>query len=600
VSKPLPAHSDPIQVILRPLNLALHEVQIEMQLPASAVKSGVTAQLPVWTPGSYLVRDYARFLDRVRLTDAQGRAHPIAKIGKQRWSIPPSEGPLKLSYRLFCNDLTVRTNHVDTQQAHLVSAASFLGLEGQPDRPIELRFEGWPADWEVASSLPQLNGAFRAKDFDTLVDSPFALGPLRNYTWSEQGTEFELAILGRHNGNEARILEGTKRIVATCGQLFGGFPFPRYVFLLLFSPGTAGGLEHRDSTSLLADSFLFAKPEGYAELFTLIAHEFFHAWNVKRLRAEELGPFDYSKENETAMLWFHEGFTSFMQFGLVLRAGVATWPWVARKLSGIWTDYTSRAGRLEQSLEEASFDAWIRHYKPTEFSLNSTVSYYDKGAAVAWMMDAKLRLASGGERGLDHFFQLLWQRTGDRPLKDADLRKLYQELSGEDPRPFWEAYIQGRAELDARDIARAYGLRFQASAPWEEGPDSLHPVSQERARIYTGLTLSREGTQIQNIHPDSPAARAGLAYGQEILAVDGWRTAKADEVQQRFADGAVGIPVEVLAADRGRVFACTVIPEEHPLRCTWIKPAVAPSPAQRAAFQAWTGQSLPLPSKGRP
>jgi len=596
---PVAVPSLPVKVTVRPLDLALHEIAVEMELPAQAVAEGAIAMLPVWTPGSYLVRDYARFLDRVLLRDAQGHRVPIRKVGKQRWQIPPLAAGGVLSYRLFCNDLTVRTNHVDTRQAHLVGAASFLALEGQLNRPFEVRFEGWPESWEVATPLPLRGDAYLATDFDTLVDSPFALGAFRRLAWTEQGSEFELVIVGQHNGDEARILEGTRAIVATCGRMFGGFPFPRYVFLLIFSPGGAGGLEHRDSTSLLADAFALGKLDGYHDLFTLIAHEFFHAWNVKRLRAEELGPFDYARENATSLLWFHEGFTSFMQFGIVLRAGVVPWAWVARKLGNTWTEYGTRAGRLEQSLEEASFDAWIRHYKPTEFTVNSTVSYYEKGAAVAWMMDAKLRLASAGEAGLEQFFQHLWQHFGDRSLSDGDLRQAFQELSRQDPGPFWRDFIQGCAELDSAEITKAYGLRFERVAPWENGAETKDTLAQQRTRIYTGLSFTRDTSTIQNVVPGSPAARAGLNYGQEILAVGGWRTASADEVQQRFADQELGAAVEVLAADRGRVFRCQVEPAENPLRAIRLLPAVAPTPAQKLAFQAWTGQPLPLPIKGR-
>ena len=593
------AFAPPVKVVVRPLDLALHEIVVEMSLPAQAVREGAVAMLPVWTPGSYLVRDYARFLDRVTLRDAAGHPLSICKLDKQRWQIPPMAEGGVLSYRLFCNDLTVRTNHVDRRQAHLVGAASFLALEGQLERPIEVRFEGWPEGWDVATPLPSRDGAFLARDFDTLVESPFALGGLRRLVWAEQEATFELVVLGEHNGDEARILEGTQRIVETCGRMFGGFPFSRYVFLLLFSPGCAGGLEHRDSTSLLADSFLPGKPDGYAELFTLIAHEFFHAWNVKRLRAEELGPFDYARENATKLLWFHEGFTSFMQYGIVLKAEVATWAWVARKLAGVWTEYTTRAGRLEQSLEEASLDAWIRHYKPTEFTVNSTVSYYEKGAAVAWMMDAKLRLASEGEKGLEQFFQALWQRFGDRSLRDGDLRAVFQDLTGQDPEPFWRDFIQGCSELDPGEITKAYGLRFDRVPAWERGPEPKDATLRGRGRVYTGLTFSRETTTVQNVVPGSPAAKAGLTYGHEVVAVGGWRTACAEDVEQRFCDREVGEPVEVLATDRGRVFTCVLVTEENPQRFVRLQPSLAPSPAQRAAFQAWTGQPLPLPSKGR-
>jgi predicted metalloprotease with PDZ domain len=275
---------------------------------------------------------------------------------------------------------------------------------------------------------------------------------------------------------------------------------------------------------------------------------------------------------------------------------VAPWSWVARKLGASWTDNTTRAGRLEQSLEEASFDAWIRHYKPTEFSPNSTVSYYDKGAMVAWMMDADLRLATDGAKGLDALFGLLWERHGDGHLTDGDLRGAYQELTGKAAGPFWSRFIQGKAELDATGIEKAYGLKLAARAPWETlgSADAEDPDALRRARTYAGLTFQGGGPTIQNVIPGSPAARAGLGYGMEVLAVDGWRTGSSQEVQNRIGDSGPGDQIRVLAAERGRVATYDVTLGENPHRTIQILPDAKATPAQKGAFQAWTGLPFPL------
>ena len=523
------------------------------------------------------------------------------KLDKQRWRVPALKTGGTLTYRLYCNDLTVRTNHVDSSHAHLVGSASFLYLEDQHDRPYDLQFHGWPRTWQIASGLPADQGHFHAKDHDELVDSPFELGTFRLHEWDCDKTAFECAITGEHCGDEGRIVEGTKRIVEACGRMFSGFPFDRYVFLLTFSPGARGGLEHRDSTSLLADPFSLDKAEGYYDLFTLIAHEFFHAWNVKRLRASELGPFDYGKENPTKLLWFHEGFTSFIQYGLVMQSGTAPWAWVARKLAQTWTDNTTRRGRREQSLEESSFDAWIRLYKPTEFSTNSTVSYYDKGSLIAWMLDAKIRLASGGRLGVDEYIRILWNKFGDGPITDADLREAYGSLSGEDPESFWRDYLSGVKELDPSSIEKAYGLRLVKLAPWEVLPPEQREDADAvgRARVYAGLSFSGESATILNVVPGSPAAEAGLSYNQEILSVNGWRTLTGADITKRIGDQRVGEPIEILAADRGRVKRYGLTLQENPQRITRIVAEPKASSTQREAFRAWTGESFPM-VKGRP
>jgi predicted metalloprotease with PDZ domain len=584
----------PLRALLRPLDLAQHLFEVELCVPAEALVHGAVAALPAWTPGSYLVRDYARFVDRVRVADGP-RELPLDKLDKQRWRLPASGRELKLRYRVYGNDLTVRTNHLDATHAQIIPAATFLYLEGQLDRPVEVRFEGYPAAWQVASALPHKQGGYWAADFDTLVDSPFELGTFRSRAFTSGGTKFELAFTGSHNGDEARITEATHKLVEAAAAIFGGFPFKRYLFLFTFAAKLRGGLEHKNCTSLISDSQAFDKPEGYHALYRLVAHEFFHAWNVKRLHDPVLGPFDYSRENPTKLLWFHEGLTSYMEHLLVLRAGVVPWSHTAKELTRCWSEQVQRPGRLEQTLEQSSWDAWIRLYKPHEFSANSSVSYYDKGEMVAWLMDASLREGSRGKAGLAELFALLWRRHGEQGLTDGDIRQAYQELSGKIPAPFWEAYISGCAELDGASLRGAFGLQLEALAPWERlsPEDQQDPVLVRRARAWTGLVLASNGATVQNVIPGSPAAQAGLSFGMEILAVDGWRTTSAAEAQVRLAEPGPGGRLTVLAVDRGRVFEVEVPVVESPEHSHRLVPDPKASAVQQAAFAASFGQPWP-------
>lgn len=584
----------PIRATLRPLDLAQHLFEVELALPAEALASGAVAALPAWTPGSYLVRDYARFVDRVRILEGRGE-RTLEKLDKQRWQLPASKRELTVKYRVYGNDLTVRTNHLDATHAQIIPAATFLYLEGQLDRPVEVRFEGFPAGWKVASALPQKQGAHLAKDFDTLVDSPFEVGAFRTRSFKAGGTTFELVFTGAHNGDEGRMAEATRKIVEAAGAIFGGFPFKRYVFFFTFTPKLRGGLEHKDCTSLIADSHAFDKPEGYYALFQLVAHEFFHAWNVKRLHDPVLGPFDYSRENPTKMLWFHEGLTSYMEHVIVLRAGVVPWSHTAKELAKCWSEQVQRPGRLEQSLQESSWDAWIRFYKQHEFSPNSSISYYEKGEMAAWLMDAALREGSRGKAGLADLFARLWTRHGENGLTDADVRQTFEALSGRDSAPFWNAYISGRAELDPAPLRRAFGLDMEARAPWEslspeEAKDS---AALRRAKAWTGLVFAPNGPTVQNVIPGSPAAKAGLSFGMEILAVDGWRTSTAAEAQRALAEPGPGAKAVVLASDRGRVFEVQLPVVESPGRTHRLAPDPRAGVAQRAAFAASYGQPYP-------
>jgi len=590
-----------VEAVVRPLDLAQHQLEVELHLPAEATAQAGALALPTWTPGSYLVRDYARFVDRVRLV-RDGREEPLTvKLDKQRWPLPASKSGLVVRYRVYGNELTVRTNHVDATHAQVIPAATFMVPEGQKGRPWRLRFEGFPAGWKVATGLEPEGPGFRAADFDELVDSPFEVGPFRLHAFETGGARFEMALHGPHNGDEARMVEGTKAIVAEAGRMFGGFPFKRYVFLLTFSPKGGGGLEHKTSTSLLSDSFKYEKAEGYHGLFELVAHEFFHVWNVKNMHDPVLGPFDYGQENYTRLLWFHEGFTSYMEHVLAVRSGAVPWSFIAKNLGTVWTQQLQRPGWTEQTLEESSFDAWIRQYKPHEFTPNSTVGYYDKGEVIGWLMDATLRLATQGEKGLADLFVHLWRTRGTKGVTDHDVREAFHALSGQDPAPFWEAWITGKAPLDPTPIEKAFGLKLEARAPWETlPPEELRdPDAVARAKAFTGLVFPQvqpgqpDLPVVQNVLPGSSASEAGLTPGQEILAVDGWRTPSATEVRKRLADAGVGRETEVTFSDRGRVRTVKVKVQEDPRRSVRIVASPLATDAQKAAFQAWTGQPHP-------
>ncbi|MBL0313680.1 MAG: M61 family metallopeptidase [Holophagaceae bacterium] len=356
-------------------------------------------------------------------------------------------------------------------------------------------------------------------------------------------------------------------------------------------------MEHKNSTSLLSDPFRFNKTAGYEGLFGLISHEFFHAWNVKRLHDPVLGPFDYSGENYTKLLWFHEGVTDYMDDLIGMKAGVIPWSTEAKEWAKRWTENGERPGRAEQSLEEASFDAWIRFYKPSEFTPNSTVDYYEAGALVGLMMDAQIRVGSKGAKSMEDLFAMLWQRHGEKGLTDADIRKAYQELSGLDPEPFWNAHIRHSGPLDPSAIEAAFGLKFETKAPWESlPPEDLKDAALARfSKSYVGLEFGTapDASTIKNVIPGSPAFEAGLSYGQEILAVNGWRTTLGTEVQQRIADVPVNGKVEFTVADCGRVKTISVPVVENPKRIFRILPDPMATDEQKAMFTKWTGQAFP-------
>lgn len=581
----------PIKVTVLPINLAQHQIEIQMTLPSGFLNDGGTLALPSWTPGSYLVRDYAKFVDQVRIIGGDF----LEKLDKQQWKVPPHQGALTIRYRVYGNIMSVRENYIDESQAHLIGANTFMYAPQNLDRPYEISFKGFPKSWKIACGLLNSEGTVQAPNYDLLVDSPIQLGTFRLHEWDSQGTRFKLAITGDHNGDESRLVRDIEKIANETGKIFGSFPFKNYVFLLGFSPNSRGGLEHLQSTSLLSDPFRFEKEEGYYTLYQLVAHEFFHAWNVKRIKDVVLGPFDYSKENYTKLLWFHEGFTSYMEHQIVNRAGVVPWKYSVKQYETLWSQVANHPGRANQTLEESSFDTWIRYYQPNEWTEVSSISYYDHGELTGWLMEGEIVEGSQGRWGLKDLFRELWMRNGTQGISDSDIQKVFEKLSGKPAGPFWDQYIRRSGPPNSRTLAAAFGLKFKFESPTDRlsQDERSNPQLIERSRVYTGLRFQGEASGgsniISSVTPGGPADQAGLSVGYEILFVNGWRTLNGGEVQKRIADVRVGESVKIVAAHRGRQKEVTLVVSENPLKSLRLElDKHAPIEAQKN-FSNWSG-----------
>ena len=404
-----------------------HLVEVETTIVSDeALPSPLVLYMPVWTPGSYLVREYARHVEGMR-----SPTHAVRKVRKNAWAVA-HEGATEVTvrYRLYCNDLTVRTNHVDATHMYLNGACTFLAVEGRADVPTEVSF-GSPAGWRVATALPRAatEGAYLAKDLDTLVDSPIEIGLFRAASVTCAGVVHDFAIWPPEaitDGNVHRLLEGTKTIVEAEANLVGGaLPHHGYTFILHLSSRGRGGLEHRDSTTLLAPPAAFDTRDGFLDLLSLVAHEYFHLWNVKRLRPAGLHPYRYEEENYTRLLWWFEGATSYFDWRVLRLAKLCTETEYLDHLASELGYLEQTPGRLVHSLEDASFDAWIKLYRPDENSPNSTVSYYRKGELVCALLDLEMRARTGGARSLDDVLRHLWATYGksERPVPEDGMQQ---------------------------------------------------------------------------------------------------------------------------------------------------------------------------------
>jgi predicted metalloprotease with PDZ domain len=601
--KKFAATSPPIAYRVSMPHPASHEYEVEMQVPALAGRDEATIVFPAWAPGSYMVRDFVRHLTGLTVTDGAGHALPparLVRLDKQRWRVRTGGHAFRVRYRIFAFEATVRTSFLDDSHAYWNGTSLFFFVEGELGRRAEVTVELPDRRWRVATALPPVTGrrqsprhTYAAADFDELADSPFEIGTHALFAFTVGRTRFELALYGRTNADPARLVDILRRVVSTTGRLFGGFPFQRYLFIVHALPVGSGGLEHGASVTMDIAGLSFEDETGYIRFADLAAHEFFHAWNVKRIHDGVLGPFDYTQESYTRLLWLYEGCTDYLAHVIILRAGVTCERQFLKMIAEDWPRYASRPGRNETSLEELSFEAWVKQYKPSENFTNRAVSYYEKGLWTAMALDLELRLASGGARGLPEMIRLLWDRFGraGQAITDEDVRDAAASIAGQAMNRFFDRYVRGTAELPLPALLERAGLELQARADWDESarpPAERDPVRSGRTRAWSGLSLQPERTIVRNVLPGSPAWKAGLTFNDEIVAVEGARVT-AQSFVKRIADFQPGARVRIAYFRRDELREARIVLGESPERRLTVAVDPHAPAAARAVRAGWFG-----------
>jgi predicted metalloprotease with PDZ domain len=565
-----------------------HEFHVTLDIPALPDRPVLDLVFPAWTPGSYMVRDFSRHIYDLQIT-RDGSPLPCERLDKLRWRVQSGGRPVRVSYRVFAFEQSVRTSFLDQDRAFLSGSSLFFLADGEETRPCLLDVEP-PAGWRLSTALTPVRGArfrFRAAGYDELVDQPVEVGVHRLYAFRRGGTRFEVAIAGPTNAEMARLLAHLRRIVDATGALFGGFPFDRYLFIIHALPERGGGLEHACACTLDIAGMAFEDEKAYQRFDELAAHEFFHAWNVKRIRDQVLGPFDYTAENYTRLLWFHEGFTEYMQAIILLRAGLVTPEHYLKDLGEDWAKYAGRPGRNVTPLSELSFEAWIKQYKPADNYTNRAVSYYEKGKWAALLLDLVLRRATEGQRGLPHVFRRLWQSHGrrGRPITVGDVRAAAESVGRASLGWYFSRFIDGTAELPVPSRLRKLGLTAQARSPAQAEREDR--VKARRQQGWAGLSFaSGQAAMVKNVVPDSPAWQAGLTFRDEIVAVNDHRV-DASTVARRLADCSPGQTVTI-AFFRQEILRTTSLRLARTPERRWtfaIDPAA--SPALRRTRDGW-------------
>ena len=537
--------------------------------------------LPVWIPGSYLVREFSKNLQR--LSAQQGRRVPLLQLDKHRWRATcRTDRPLVLTYEVCAYDSSVRTAWLDASRGFFNGTSVCLRVHGQEDAPhaLEVASTAATAHWSVATGLTPQSidkrgfGVYAASHYDELVDCPVEMGTFWSGQFTACGVAHRFVVAGAAPSFDGkRLLADTQKICETAIRFWHGKgkpPIKNYLFMLNAVHDGYGGLEHRNSTALICGRRDLPRTgearasDGYTTLLGLISHEYFHTWNVKRLRPAEFFRYDYSQENYTQLLWFFEGFTSYYDDLLLRRAGLIDDATYLKLLAKATNQVLQTPGRSVQTVAQASFDAWVKYYRQDENTPNATVSYYTKGSLVALCLDLTLRRE--GKTTLDDVMRALWKRCAGGPMTEADLRAELASLAGRSFDNELDQWVHSTAELPLAELLAAHGV-------------ALKPEQPQLAQRLGLRVTENHSVQLKTVLRGGPAEKAGMAAGDEWLGLQvqgqGWRIARLEDVA--FYAGAATQVTAVVARD-GRLLQ---LPMALPAALAAVAPGKSKPAGQR-------------------
>lgn len=563
-----------------------HYADIEMDI-SGLKEDQIDLKMPVWTPGSYLIREFAKNVEGFQVHGSSGSALSFNKVNKNTWRINTAKNSaIKVRYRVYSFEISVRTSFVDESHAFLSPTGLFLYPAGKLRLPSTVTIVPH-ANWsKISTGLEKASSpanTFYAPDFDILYDSPIEVGNQDIFEFTAAGVNHEVAMYGGGNYDKEVLKRDMAKIVHEQTKVFGVNPNKRYVFIVHNFNSGGGGLEHLNSTVLGATRNAYSNEGGLLRFLGLVSHEYFHLWNVKRLRPIALGPFNYDQENYTSNLWIAEGFTAYYQDLFTQRAGLQSPERFLINLASSISTLENTPGNRVQTLSESSFDAWIKHYRPNENSPNSTVSYYSKGAMIALIMDLEIIHSTNGKAGLDEVMKAMYDEyyvKKKRGYTDAEFKAMAEKVAGHSLSNIYDDYINGLKPIDYKKYLNYAGFLIENEAAQINEP-------------YLGITTSlREGKMIiTQVARESGAWNDGLNVNDEILSIDDYEIKKTatghTEMLKYVAGRRVGDKVKVAVVRDGQDKVIEVTLGKNPAVRYRISAAEGASPAQMAVRKRW-------------
>jgi predicted metalloprotease with PDZ domain len=553
VSKPAVRYS------IRPASPEAHLFEVELVI-AKPSADGQRLSLPAWIPGSYMIREFARHIVSISAC-AKDKPVALTKLDKHSWQAEPVKGSLTVRYQVYAFDLSVRGAYLDIQRGFFNATSLCLCADGQADQPCEVEIEA-PAGkayehWQLATSLPAVDvkkksgfGLYRAADYDELIDHPVEMGTLERVSFKACGVPHEIVVSGRQRGDLKRLARDVKKICEYQIRLFGEpAPFDRYVFMLYVGNDIYGGLEHRASTALVANrDDLPAEGveeigDGYLTLLGLFSHEYFHSWNVKRIKPAVFTPYDLTRENHTRLLWAFEGITSYYDDLALVRSGLIDSKRYLELLAKNLTAVQRGAGRTKQTLEESSFDAWTKYYRQDENSPNAIVSYYVKGSLAALALDLTIRKETKSAKSLDDVMRALWRKwlADGKGVGEQEWEALAEAETGLKLKEFFDLALRSTSDLPLQELLAGQGVTLEwtpASGSGDKG-GLANGAKPTKARAVLGARTQSDplGVKLASVFDGGAAQAAGLSGGDVLIALDGLKVSDIDKTLSRYRPG---------------------------------------------------------------
>ena len=598
--------------------------------------------MATWAPGSYLIREYARHIDSMTVTDQAGNPVKFEKTKKNRWMLQTKDvQSVTLKYRLYCNEMTVRTNWTGNAYSMINGAPTFITPVGARQKTHSVKLN-LPKRWKrSACALPTPNGPheYLANSYDELVDNPIVAGNIQVYPFDVDGVPHQLINVGESGyWDGVKAAADLKKMVKAQQEIWDTVPYKKYLFINMIAEA-GGGLEHDNCTLIMTSRWHFRDTEKYQNWLSLASHEFFHTWNVRRLRPKSLLQYDYENEMFTRSLWVAEGVTSYYEDLALARSGLITRQEYLERLSSTVEKVQAKPGRKVQSLTEASFDTWIKFYRPDENSNNTRVSYYAKGTVAAFLLDAKIRTVSEGKRSLDDVMRKMYEEYSESGYTQQDFRDTASEVTGVDLSQWFVKAIDSTEELDFSEIG-VLGIEVadlasessdsepevaevkkeeadietkdedgddqdvqsaKSDMTDQEGKPEVEPTQAEsevaedepskpdpKPWIGVGGTAKGDSMIVSSVDPNSPAYQAGIQTDDELIAVNDFRL--KGRISDRLEQFAIGEPLEILLSRRGQLLRIKVTSAAK-TKFDWsLKFVKEPDSKQELSQDSWLGE----------